>query len=252
MFIIIAPSKTQTLDVKEFPQFSLPEFPAMTANLISKLRQYSREELGQLMKMSDKLAEQNFTRFQEFSSPSSLTTGKQALFVFQGDVYSGIEAEQYTDEELAFCQNHLRILSGLYGILRPLDLMIPYRLEMGLKWKIEEKNLYQFWKEDVTASVNREAEGQPIINLASNEYFKVLDKKLLKSKIITPAFKEQTEKGLKTVAIYAKRARGKMANFIIRNKLNKPEQLLAYNEDGYCYNEEVSTEKEMVFSRKKV
>ncbi len=251
MFTIISPSKTQSTETRSFSTYSLPTFQQKAQNLVDKLKLYSIEELAELMQMSEKLAVENHQRFRDLRFPFTLETAGQAIFVFQGDVYGSIRANEYTEEELFFCQDHLAILSGLYGLIRPLDLMMPYRLEMGLKFTIEEGTLYDYWRQETTECLNSLSEGMEIINLASNEYFKVLDQKQLKSEIIVPAFKERTEKGLKTVAIYAKQARGKMVDFIIRNKLTRSEQLLDFVEDGYSYSAEHSKRNEIVFIRDK-
>lgn len=249
MLAIISPSKTQSSETRIFPSYTLPLFQDKSRHLAAQLSQYSVEELGGLMKMSRKLAEENHQRFQDISFPLDIGKAKQAIFVFQGDVYDGIQASHYSEEDLLFCQQHLAVLSGLYGLLRPLDLMMPYRLEMGLKYTIDQGTLYDYWRDDLTAEINTLSKGMEIINLASNEYFKVLDKKKLKSTVITPFFKEQTEKGLKTVAIHAKRARGKMVNFIVSSRLTKSKQLLDFNQDGYSYSPDHSGSEEMVFIR---
>lgn len=227
----------------------MPVFQEKSQYLAEQFKQYSVQDLSELMKMSMKLAEENYQRFQNLSWPFDTETARQAIFVFQGDVYGGIKANEYSEQELTFCQDHLAILSGLYGLLRPLDLMMPYRLEMGLKYSVKNGNLYDYWREEITGLVNTLSDGQEIINLASNEYFKVLDKKRLKSKVLVPSFKEQTENGLKTVAIYAKQARGKMVDFIIRNRVTKSQQLLDFNEDGYHFAPQHSQKNELVFIR---
>ncbi len=249
MFTIIAPSKTQSTETRSYPRFTLPTLQEKSRYLADQLQQYSIQELSRLMKISEKLAEENYRRFQNLSFPLTIQTARQALFVFQGDVYGGIRANEYTDEELSFCQEHLAILSGLYGLLRPLDLMMPYRLEMGLKYTVDNGTLYDYWRQEITGLVNQLSNGMEIINLASNEYFRVLDKKKLESEIILPVFKDRTKKGLKTVAIYAKQARGKMVDFIISNRLTQSDQLCDFNQDGYCYAPEHSRKNELVFIR---
>lgn len=251
MFTIISPSKTQSTETRVFSKYSEPSFPDKSQHLLDQLRQHDTKSLARLMKISDKLAEENYTRFQSISFPLDSQQAKQSLFVFQGDVFNGIDAENYTEEELDFAQSHLGILSGLYGLLRPLDLMMPYRLEMGLKYEVNGASLYEFWRDELTELVNDLSNNMEILNLASNEYFKVLNKKKLNSPIITPQFKEQTDKGLKTVVIYAKQARGKMVNHIIKKKLTRSDQLLDYREDGYRYSPEHSKKNELLYLRKK-
>ncbi len=255
MLTLITSSKTQTLETKEFTEFTTPHFIDEAELLLKYLKDYHISDLAALMKMSQKLAEQNSDRFSSYRRPESTGDGKQSLLVFQGDVYDGIDANQLGEDDLVFAQNHVCILSGLYGILRPLDLIRPYRLEMCLKWQTAEfKNLYEFWSEKVTDFINNYVEEKghsSIVNLASNEYFKTLDKKRLLPEVITPLFKEETDKGLKTVAIYAKRARGAMVNFIIKNKITEPSQLKSFDWEGYQLNETISDHKQYIFTRKK-
>lgn len=256
MLALIAPSKTQTIETRELSASSQPIFLEKALELVAYLKSYSTDELCQLMKMSQKLGEQNHRRFKTFKTPFNQNNAKQAILAFQGDVYSGIEVDSYSDDDFSFCQDHLRILSGLYGALRPLDLIQPYRLEMGLKWQIIQwKNLYAFWAEDLTQYLNKTCEQNStdtILNLASNEYFKVINKKELHPEIITPVFKEKTEKGLKIVAIYAKRARGKMVNHIVRERITDVKKLRDYQKGGYQFSPEESTPTSFVYIRKSI
>lgn len=253
MLTLIAPSKTQTLDTREIPIHSQPIFQEKTLELIENIKTYSIDELCQLMKMSLKLGEQNHQRFKTFHIPFNQNNSKQAILAFKGDVYSGIDVDSYTESDFTFSQDHLLILSGLYGVLRPLDLMQPYRLEMGLKWQTDNwKNLYTFWAEDLTNYLNKTCEengSDNILNLASNEYFKVINQKTLLPKVITPVFKDRTEKGLKIVAIYAKKARGQMVNHIIRERITDVKKLKNYQKEGYRFSPEESTPNSFVYIR---
>ncbi len=254
MLALIAPSKTQTLETREISLHSQPIFQEKTQELLEYLKAYSIDELCELMKMSQKLGEQNHQRFKNFITPFNHGNAKQAILAFQGDVYSGIEVDRYSDDDFSFCQSHLRILSGLYGALRPLDLMQPYRLEMGLKWQTDHwKSLYAYWTDELTIYLNKtckEKDTSTILNLASNEYFKVINKKTLLPEVITPVFKEKTEKGLKIVAIYAKKARGQMVNHVIRERITDVEKLKDFKKDGYLFSSEESTSTTFVYIRK--
>ncbi|MEL7053839.1 MAG: peroxide stress protein YaaA, partial [Cyanobacteria bacterium J06588_5] len=195
----------------------------------------------------------NHQRFQDFQTPFTPENAKQALLVFDGDVYKDIDVQNYDDDDLSFAQAHLRILSGLYGILRPLDLMQPYRLEMGTKLATDKgKNLYEFWGDRLANLINAELEKQPepcLVNLASNEYFKSINRKALNAKVLNIAFKENKNGVYKIVAIYAKRARGMMVDFVIRNRIENPELMKGFDRDGYSFNAELSDENTWVFCR---
>ncbi len=253
MLLLLSPSKTQKINKKTFTSGTRPIFSEETQFIISLLKQFSVAKLGELMKMSEKLAILNHERFQNFPQNRDSNRCQPALFVFQGDVYETIETSDYKKEDLDFAQNHMGILSGLYGFLRPLDLMFPYRLEMGLKINIgSHPNLYAFWKEKITAEINnRLPHSELLVNLCSNEYFKVIDKKQLDKsiRIITPIFKEKKEDTYRIVPIYAKRARGSMADFIIKNRIATVDKLMNFNRDNYRYSNEQSTETQLVFIR---
>ena len=254
MITIISPSKTQDFSSNGQPAtFSQPELLDQSLILLKALRKKSVGDIKSLMEVSDKIAELNFERYQQFSTPFSPENAKQSLFAFKGDVYTGMETESYRQEELDFAQDHLRILSGFYGLLRPLDLIQPYRLEMKIKLKNPRgKDLYTFWGTRLTKSLNQdfEKQGNPVlINLASNEYFKAVDKKKLKAEIISPVFKEYKNGKYSTIAIFAKKARGMMTDFIIKNKIEDPEQLKTFNREGYEYSEQQSQRNEWVFIR---
>ena len=201
------------------------------------------------MSISDKLSKLNFDRFQAFSTPFTLSNAKQALLAFKGDVYNGIDAPSLSSDDLEFAQQHLRMLSGLYGVIRPLDLIQAYRLEMGTKLKNSQgKNLYEFWGDQISNILN-EDESEVIINLASNEYFKGIDKKSLNAKIINIAFKELKNDTYKIIGIYAKRARGLMVNYMIKNRLTDPELLKNFNVEGYQFRQAMSDDLTWVFTR---
>lgn len=245
MLTVISPAKTQDFEKPaSTKKFSQPDFLKESKNLIKELEKLSKKDIAKLMSVSDKIAELNFDRYKSFKTPFNLKNAKQALFAFQGDVYRDIDVENYSSKELDFAQNHLRIISGLYGLLRPLDLIQPYRLEMKTKFKNSKgKDLYEFWGDELAKAFD-----QPIINLASNEYFKAIKK--TDQKIFTPVFKEDDAKGLRIVAIYSKIARGTMTNFIIKNQIDKPEKLKDFNLDGYKFTPKLSSDSEFVFVRK--
>jgi len=255
MFIIISPSKTQDFDCRNYSDFTVPIHYQKAGELVSLLKKMDKKELSKLMKLSDKLSQLNWQRFQNFCLPFDLTNARQALLVFKGDVFQGFDVDNYKKKDFSFAQNHLRILSGLYGILRPMDLIQAYRLEMGTKLaNARGKNLYEFWNGTVTETLNREMNltrhpERVLINLSSIEYFKVIKPKLFNGKILDIAFKEKTSQGFKIIGIHAKRARGLMADFIIMNRLTTPEPLKEFQGNGYGYRKEQSSESLWVFAR---
>ena len=210
-------------------------------------------DLSSLMKISDKLATLNANRFAEFSTPFTPDNARQALFAFNGDVYTGLDAQSLSEDDIAYAQQHLRILSGLYGVLRPLDLMQAYRLEMGTKLANSRgKNLYEYWGDIVTTEVNKALAAQGdnvLVNLASNEYFKSVKPKQLDGMIITPVFKDKKNGQYKIISFFAKKARGLMARYILQNKVEDVAGLKAFDTAGYYFSEEQSTETELVFLR---
>ena len=207
------------------------------------------------MDVSAKIAELNFERFAAWRTPFTPKNSKQAVLAFKGDVYTGLDAESLKANDFKFAQNHLRILSGLYGLLRPLDLMQPYRLEMGRKIETDRgKNLYEFWDETITEGLNQQLKkikSEYLINLASNEYFKSVKPKLLNAEIITPAFKDYKNGEYKMMGVYAKKARGMLSRYIIQNQMTDPELIKDFNEDGYKFNKKLSEGNTWVFTRKK-
>jgi cytoplasmic iron level regulating protein YaaA (DUF328/UPF0246 family) len=253
MILVISPSKTLDFSPNPFHTHTQPRQLDKSQALIDTVKQLSQEQLGVLMKISEKLSQLNRQRYKDFQQPFSLDNAKQALLSFKGDVYGGIDSDNYNEEDFAFAQKHLRILSGLYGALRPLDLIQPYRLEMGARLQNKVgKNLYEFWGAQVTELLNQDFESETtplLINLASNEYFKVIKPKVLKAKILTLNFKENKVGVFKTIGIHAKKARGLMTDFIIKNRLVEAEEIKAFNLDNYNFNSSLSSENEWVFSR---
>lgn len=254
MLILISPAKKLDYDTAPITeQHTQPDFLDDAQELIGVMRGYDAESVGQLMHLSEALSELNVQRYQDWSQPFNLQNAKQAILAFKGDVYAGMNADTFTEANLSFAQQHLRMLSGLYGLLKPLDLMQPYRLEMGTRLENPRgKNLYEFWGEQITNAVNsalKESRGDSIINLASNEYFKSVKKKQLQGQLITPQFKEYKDGTYKMIGIYAKRARGLMSRYIIENELTTPEPIQSFDWEGYQYNTELSSESEWVFTR---
>ncbi len=254
MLIVVSPAKTLDYETPApTGQYTSPEFTDHSAALIDICRQLSPAELGSLMKISDKLAGLNAARFAQWSPTFSTESAKQAVFAFKGDVYTGLDAATFTGADLNYAQQHLRILSGLYGLLKPLDMMQPYRLEMGTKLaNTRGKNLYEFWDGVITDKLNQTLSEQGddiLINLASNEYFKAVQKKALQGQIITPVFKDCKAGKYKIISFYAKKARGLMARYIIDNQLTDVESLKGFNTDGYAYCEAESTATELIFKR---
>lgn len=255
MLIVISPAKT--LDYETPPKtkvFTTPDYLEYSQRLINRLRNFSSLDLSDLMKVSAKIADLNFDRYESWKKPFTVKNAKQSILAFKGDVYTGLDAETFKADDFKFAQNHLRVLSGLYGLLRPLDLMQPYRLEMGTKLKTDVgKNLYEFWGSDITEGLNlqlKKIKSKYLINLASNEYFKSVKVKELDAEIITPAFKEFKNGDYKMIGIYAKKARGLLSRYIIQNKLSDPEDIKSFSEDGYRYNKKLSKSSNWVFTRK--
>jgi cytoplasmic iron level regulating protein YaaA (DUF328/UPF0246 family) len=249
MITVLSPSKSMDMAPAKVADFTQPGFIKQSQTLISKLRKLSTAELMEFMQISEKLAELNRQRFKDWKPPFSTDNAKQALLAFTGDVYDGLDAARLKKRDITFAQDHLRILSGLYGVLKPLDLIQPYRLEMGRPLETRNaKNLHAFWKETISAELNA-TPGDLLINLASQEYFKAIDKRSLNKEIISPVFKDEKNGTFKIISFYAKKARGSMARFIIRNRITDAEGLLAFAEDGYTYNPDLSKPEAPVFTR---
>lgn len=254
MLIVVSPAKT--LDYESplvTSRFTQPELLDHSAELIARARQLSPDQIASLMKISDKLAGLNAARFAEWQPAFTPDNARQALQAFKGDVYTGLAVEDFSDEDFEFAQQHLRMLSGLYGVLRPLDLMMAYRLEMGIRLDNPRgKDLYQFWGDIITEHLNKAlaAQGDEVlVNLASDEYFKSVRPKALKGRIVTPVFKDEKNGQFKIISFYAKKARGMMARHIIKNKLTSVEQLTGFNADGYYFVPEESDAATLMFKR---
>jgi len=254
MKIVISPAKSLDFDTKlPTQQFSQPQFIENAIKLNKVLLKKKPKDLSELMSISANLAQLNWERNQQFSTPFTEENARPAVFSFNGDVYQGLDAYSITEEDkLERLQNSLRILSGLYGILKPLDLIQAYRLEMGTKLKVgRKKNLYEFWKEEITKSLNSEMEeGEIFVNLASNEYYSAIDTKTLKAPIITPIFKDWKNDKLKTISFYAKKARGSMVRYILDTDAKNLDDIKTFNYDNYEFNQEHTLkENQPVFIR---
>jgi cytoplasmic iron level regulating protein YaaA (DUF328/UPF0246 family) len=255
MLLVVSPAKN--LDYESpvaTERFSQPELLEHSQVLMKKCKTLTPADISSLMGISDKLAGLNAARFGEWATPFTPKNARQAILAFNGDVYSGLDAKSFTENDFAFAQQHMRILSGLYGLLKPLDLMQAYRLEMGKKLDNDRgSNLYQFWGDIITEHLNSAiaAQGDNIlINLASNEYFKAVNKKALKAEVITPAFKDWKNGQFKMISFYAKKARGLMARYIIEHQISDVEKLKAFDVAGYQYSAEFSKGNDWVFTRK--
>jgi cytoplasmic iron level regulating protein YaaA (DUF328/UPF0246 family) len=248
MIILLSPAKS--LDFESdfaLENSSIPAFIEQADYLVKNLQKFDSKTIGKVMKISANLAELNFLRFKDFKNNHT----RQALLAYDGDVYDGIDKKNYRQAEFNFAQEHLRIISGLYGILRPLDLIKPYRLEMACDFKNFDfiaKNLYQFWGDKITQYLNN-LNSKTIVNLASQEYFASIDLKKINKKIIDISFKENKNGLLKNIGINAKKARGLMTNFAIVNKIKDPQHLKNFNSENYCFNTKLSNENNWVFCR---
>ncbi|MBC8059600.1 MAG: peroxide stress protein YaaA [Clostridiaceae bacterium] len=254
MITILSPAKTLKMGkALNTNLYTEPIFIKEASSLIKELIKYSPPEMEGLMKVNSELAHQNFKRHINWSYEHDLSNGKQALLAYDGAVYQGIGAGDLSEQQLSFANKHLRILSGLYGVLRPLDLIQPYRLEMGTKLKNRRgKNLYCFWRHKLTNYLKKELQRQDdniLIDLASKEYSSVIDMSKINVKVITPIFKEYKKGTHKVITIYTKRARGLMSRYIIENNIVSASELKEFNEEGYSYNEYLSSERELVFTR---
>ncbi|TWI58430.1 hypothetical protein IQ22_00134 [Pseudomonas duriflava] len=254
MLMVISPAKT--LDYETPPatsRFTQPEHIDDAQQLITQLNTLSPADIASLMEVSDKIAGLNAARFASWSLDFTPQNAKQALLAFKGDVYTGLAATDFSDADFDFAQQHLRILSGLYGILRPLDLMQPYRLEMGTKLANPKgKDLYAFWGTRISSWLNEATalQGDDIVlNLASNEYFSAIQRKMVQGRIIDIEFRDRKGDQYKIVSFYAKKARGLMARYVIKNRIRSPEQIKAFTSDGYYFSEEFSTANKVVFLR---
>lgn len=257
MLLVISPAKTLDFDTPPSTSiYSQPEFLDDSAELIDQLKTLSPSDVSTLMSISDKLGALNSNRFIDWQLPFTSDNSKQALLSFKGDVYEGMDTASLSQDDLTWANDHLRILSGLYGLLKPLDLIQPYRLEMGTKFSNERgKNLYEFWGNKITDKINHDLAEQKspvLINLASNEYFKSVKTKQLNAAVITPVFKDWKSDKYKIISFYAKKARGMMSAYIIKNRLESPSDIKQFDTAGYAFSAEQSTESEWVFLRKDV
>jgi cytoplasmic iron level regulating protein YaaA (DUF328/UPF0246 family) len=252
MKIVISPAKSLNFE-KQLPtlNYTEPQFLKQATTIQNTLKKKKPNQLSELMDISEKLAELNWQRNQEWNPPFSLENARQAIYAFDGDVYTGLDVYGLANDKLAVLQNKLRILSGLYGLLKPLDLMQAYRLEMGTSLPIgKNKNLYEFWKKTITKSLNDELEKDELfINLASNEYFNAVDVKGLKVPVITPEFKDYKDGKLKIISFFAKKARGMMVRFIIDTNAETIDDLKGFNYEGYAFDANLSKGNSIVFTR---
>ncbi|WP_419811122.1 peroxide stress protein YaaA [Bacterioplanoides sp.] len=254
MLTLLSPAKTLDFDTPPTTDtFTQADFLEHSAQLVDVLKPYSPDEIGALMKLSPALSELNVQRYHDWVLPFKADNAKAAMLAFKGDVYTGLEANTFDQSQLEFAQQHVRILSGLYGLLRPLDLIQPYRLEMGTKLENPRgKNLYDFWGDIITDALNAELDkhgSQSIVNLASNEYFKSVKTKKLKGELITPVFKDEKNGQYKIISFYAKKARGLMTAYIVRNNIDNAEAIKAFDVAGYRFSEEDSSGNTWVFKR---
>lgn len=254
MLTLISPAKTLDFDTPAVTNtYTQADFLDHSAELIDQLKLQSPEDISALMKLSSKLSELNVQRFHDWCLPFDFENAKAAVLAFKGDVYTGLDAESFNDDDFNYSQSHLAILSGLYGLLRPLDLIQPYRLEMGTKFKnTRGANLYTFWGELITDEINQrldKTDSQIVVNLASNEYFKAVKVKQLNAELITPVFKDEKNGQYKIISFYAKKARGLMAAYIVKNKITTVEALSGFDVAGYRFVAAESDAKTLTFKR---
>ncbi len=254
MLALISPAKT--LDYESALPTDLHTLPRLldqSQQLIDLSRKLSASEISKLMSVSEKIATLNVGRFHDWNADFNFANARQAIFAFKGDVYTGLDAYHLKDTDIQFAQKHLRMLSGLYGLLRPLDLMMPYRLEMGTKLaNLRGHNLYEFWGEIITHLINddlKQSESELLVNISSDEYYKSVKESKIQAEIIKPVFLDQKNGQYKVISFYAKKARGLMARYIIENKLEKAEDLKSFNISGYYFDAESSLKGELVFKR---
>ena len=254
MLFILSPAKNlNDRDPAPISEYSQPDLINEAATLMAELRELAPQDLAQLMHVSDKIALLNFERNHLWHTPFTPENAKQAIYMFNGDVYEGIDPHTLHPQHIHYLQQHVRLLSGLYGLLRPLDLMQAYRLEMGTPFANSRgKNLYEFWSDRLTTLLNHTLQQQAsttLINLASQEYYKALQPPAIHANIITPVFKDQKNGQYKIISFYAKRARGLMVRYAAQHQISQPEQLKHFDYEGYAYNEAASSDNEWVFLR---
>ena len=261
MIIVLSPAKSLDYDTPaHIETHTIPDFVDDAAELIADLRRLSPQQIGSLMSISDPLARLNFQRYADWSKQFSQTNAKQAVLAFNGDVYEGFDAKSLSPADLDYAQQHVRVLSGLYGLLRPLDLLQPYRLEMGTRFEnARGKDLYAFWGERITHAINAQIErnrevaaksASVLVNCASNEYFKAVKPKKLTAPVITPVFEDWKGGRYKIISFHAKRARGLMARYAVENRVAEPEALKAFDVEGYAFDADASNDSTYVFRRR--
>jgi len=253
MLMIISPAKTLDYESPLATEtHTQPDFLDDACELIDQLKELEPHQVSNLMSISDKLGQLNAERFQTWHTPFTPDNARQAVLAFKGDVYTGLDAESFSSEDFSFAQKHLRILSGLYGLLKPLDLMQPYRLEMGTRFEnTRGKDLYAFWGSKITEALNQllASDDKVLVNLASNEYFKSVQKKHLDARLVTPQFKDWKNGQYKMISFYAKKARGLMCRYAIQNRITQADDLKGFNLDGYYFSEDQSDNNNWVFLR---
>lgn len=252
MLVLLSPAKTLDYEspIAQYP-LREPEFSDQSALLINELKELNAQEISQLMKVSEKIGILNQERFEDWDRTFTDQNSRPALFAFKGDVYTGLEAESLSTAQVKWADKHLRHLSGLYGLLKPLDFMQPYRLEMGTRFQNQRgKNLYEFWGSQITETLNQQlGKSKALVQLASNEYSQVVQLKEIKVPVITPVFKDTKNGKLKIISFYAKKARGYMARYIIENKITQPQDLKNFDTAGYSFDASLSNDTEWVFTR---
>ena len=253
MITIISPAKTLDFEVKNTAFNTQPLFIKQAATIAGEIRKMSPDDLANLLNISPKLADLNVNRYSTWEIRAHELSGKAAVLVYKGDVYQGLKADTFSGQDHEFAQKHLRIISGLYGILRPLDRILPYRLEMGTPLKIKDhKTLYEFWGDLITNHITdtmNEINTNALINLASEEYFKTIDHRKVKINVVTPVFKDFKNGQYKIISFFAKKARGMMSRFIIQERITNPEHLKLFVEEGYYFNDNLSDKHNYIFTR---
>jgi len=255
MLILLSPAKIQNFKPEQLVrEHSQPEFMKEAESLVHEIRQLSAYDLSKLLSINTSLAQQNADRYFNWHLPFTKENAKQAVLVFNGEVFHGLDARSFSTEDFTYLQSHLRILSGLYGILRPWDLIQPYRLEISTKIQIKNtKDIYSFWGDKITQSLNKafvkSGESRVLINLTSGEYFKSINRKLLQAEIIDFEFLENKNDEYRPIVVYIKKARGMMAKYLIENRINNIEDLKGFSAEGYWFSERLSTESKFVFTR---
>lgn len=253
MLLVLSPAKTLDFETPCDKEQSYPKFQKEALELIGVLKEKSPEDIQELMDLSENLAELNVDRYRKFAKSKNSKRAKQAVYAFQGDVYQGLEAEALSDEDISYAQDRLRILSGLYGILKPLDLIQPYRLEMGTRLAFDDyTTLYNYWADKLSIELNKQSsklKEKTLVNLASQEYFKAVDIKALKMNVVDVEFLDNKNGNYKIISFWAKKARGLMAQYIIKNRIETIEGLQAFDSEGYLFDSESSTDSKLIFKR---